>query len=275
MPSKEVVEACRIRRAAAVKIVKAEGYPVSIRNVFYRLVSGGLVEKDKRGYDKVVDDFGVLRRNGSIDYEEIADDSRSPLGYTSSYNLTAEAAIKVVLETAEPITSIWEENGLRPHIWVESRSIAGMIRGITDNYEVALWPAGGMPSLTITFRGAEDDPTHIGYIGDYDKAGKHISDNVKSQLAEHNSQPDFTPIAVTEEQIETLSLPVRYEDDKAGSRTKKVEAEAIPGGLLREMVEDYLLGLLPEGAWNEYLIRREGIAEEIQSLVDDFLDILE
>ena len=266
MANTAAVEAAEARRLAAMEIVEGLDHPVSVRNIFYRLVSVGAVEKNERSYGLVSSDLAKLRRRGDVPYESIVDASRRPLGRTSDLNCSARDAMEAWLLSASPVTSIWKRHGIRPHIWAESRSAAGMIEDICGEWEVGLWPAGGQPSLSFTYAAARDRPTHIGYIGDYDDAGEDIAGAVQNQIAEHEVRPDFTLLAVTAELIEEMNLPTRP-DTKSKRRSVKVEVEAIPSEDLRELVRTYLESLLPEGAMHRYEASKRALRGEMDELV--------
>src|SRR5699024_5074200 len=90
-------------------------------------------------------------------------------------------------------------------------------------------------------------PTIVYQLGDHDPSGIAAWNHVQAKLREFAPEVDisFRRLAVTEEQITTLSLPTRP-TKKSDSRAKNftgdsVEVDAIPSATLKEIVEDAIL----------------------------------
>jgi hypothetical protein len=126
---------------------------------------------------------------------------------------------------------------------------------------VSLYPSGGFTSLTLAFEAAETiNDVHNGrdvlifYIGDYDPAGVLIDVAIERELRRHLDPKinlSFERISITEQQVVEYDLPTKPR--KAGERRAKhilstVEAEAMPAGLMRELLRDRIEALLPPRA---------------------------
>ena len=255
------------RRQQLLQLLATSPKPVSVRNLFYQMVARFGYPKVQVAYQRLSDDLVKMRWAGEVRFEDIADASRNPLGVTSRRNLSAEEAVTEALMDARAVTSVWKPFDLRPHIWVESRSTAGMIRPITRGLEVGLWPTGGHSSLSFLKRGADDRPTHVGVLTDFDDSGQWIGENVERDMGRLGCYPEFVKLAVTEEQIEMWQLPTRP-PKRAGARIDAtVELEAIPVDKMRSLVAKWLVSLLPEGEWEAYQVRKEEAAQEVTDLV--------
>ena len=68
--------------------------PMTVRQMFYRLVSAGTIEKTELQYRAVMRAVSEMRRDGRIPFEGIADNTRRPMKYASYPNL--EAALRVM-----------------------------------------------------------------------------------------------------------------------------------------------------------------------------------
>ena len=92
------------------------------------------------------------------------------------------------------------------------------------------------------------------YIGDYDPAGVLIDNSLKIELRRHlpdGFEFEFHRLAITEEQIAEFDLPTkpRKKTDRRAQHVKKtVEAEAMPAGILRQLLRDKIEASLPSGA---------------------------
>ena len=141
-----------------------------------------------RGYRHVQDRCVKLRRSGGIPYGWITDASRR--GYfTVTYNNAAD-----FLRRTNSLyrANLWQDAAYYCEVWVESRSIAGVVQDDCEELAVSLYPAGGFTSISLAFRAAEyiNDEADgrevvILYIGDYDPAGVLIDVAVERELREH------------------------------------------------------------------------------------------
>jgi len=240
-------------------VLKAD-HPQSVRHVFYRMTDPRLsepVEKSERGYRHVQDRCVKLRRSGRLKYGWITDATRR--GYfTQTYSDAGEFLRSVAgLYRGD----LWSLSEWRCEVWVESRSIAGVIERDCRELAVSLYPAGGFSSITLAYEAAQamnssDDgrPVRILYIGDYDPAGVLIDVALERELRKHLNATidlDFRRLAITEEQIKELDLPTKPRkigDRRALHVESTVEAEAMPARHMRKLLRTEIESLLPEGA---------------------------
>ena len=133
-----------------------------------------------------------LRRSQRIPYGWIADATRR--GYlTHTYRDAGEFLARVKsLYRAD----LWQWSDHYCEVWVESRSLAGVVHGDCKELAVNLYPAGGFSSITFAFEAAEfindncdGKPVTIFYIGDYDPAGVLIDRSIEAELALGISMP--------------------------------------------------------------------------------------
>jgi hypothetical protein len=245
--------------AQIISVLRGD-HPQSVRHVFYRMTDPRLrepVEKSDRGYRHVQHRIVELRRDGSIPYNWITDASRT--GYfTNTYSSRAEFLLSVKsLYRAD----LWQQSDYYCEVWVESRSIAGVVRRDCRELAVSLYPCGGFASISQAHEAAEDinarderRPVVVFYIGDYDPAGVLIDVALERELITHlddDIELDFRRIAISEDQIGAYDLPTKPR--KAGDRRSThiestVEAEAMPAGIMRSLLRDEIEALLPNGA---------------------------
>ena len=153
-----------------------------------------------------------------------------------------EDALRLTAQTYR--RALWQDSDVTVEIWLEKDALAGVLYPITAEYDVPLMVTRGYPSLTFLQSAAEeyendDREVYIYYFGDWDPSGKDISRVVERDLNElaPNTEIIFDRVAVTEEQITTMSLPTRP-TKKTDTRAKNfqgesVEVDAIPPDDLR------------------------------------------
>lgn len=245
---------------AQILEVLRDDHPQSVRHVFYRMTNPRLpepVEKTERGYRHVQDRMVKLRRAKRLPFWWITDATRR--GYhTPTYRDEADFLRSV---KGHYRASLWQDADYYCEVWTESRSIAGVIEDDCRELAVSLYPAGGFSSITLAYQSAEainesaaGRPVVIYYIGDYDPAGVLIDVALERELREHLTagiELHFSRIAITAEQIEAFDLPAKPRKDtdrRALHIRETVEAEAMPAGILRNLLRTNIESLLPERA---------------------------
>jgi hypothetical protein len=240
------------RREALLDIIE-EGRPMTVRQVFYQATVRGLVEKQESGYAKVQTDLTKMRRDGSLPYDWLADNTRwqrKPRTFDSVENALRETA-------AFYRKSLWTDADAYVEIWLEKDALAGVIYPVTSLYDVPLMVARGYASLSFLYSAAEyintlTVPAYIYHLGDYDPSGVNAGEKIEETLRELAPDADiyFERIAVTPEQIAEWDLPTRP-TKASDTRAKRfgsslsVELDAIDPNQLRALVQETIERHLP------------------------------
>jgi hypothetical protein len=218
--------------------------PVTVRGLFYRVMSLGLVPKTEQGYSVVQRQALKMRRASELPYGWITDGSRirlKPRTYSS-----AQAALKNT--AAMYRQALWVDQGVHVEVWTEKDAIRGVVSPVTSQYDVPLLISRGFSSETFLYETAEaindeGDPAVIYQLGDHDPSGVAAWEDIQRKLREFvddDIDVTFERIAVTPEQITELELPTRptkQSDTRAAKFVgESVEVDAIPSSTLRELV---------------------------------------
>ncbi len=229
-------------RAAIVDTLTAQ-HPATVRQIFYRLVSAGAIEKTEAEYKTTVCRLLVeMREDGSIPYGWLADSTR-----WMRRPLTHRSLADAVRWTAYTYRrALWADLPVYCEVWLEKDALAGVLTDITSEWDVPLMVTRGYPSLTFLYESAlqmaaVDKPTFVYYFGDHDPSGVDIPRQVERRLRQYAPDVDLTfeHVAVTPEQIEQWELatrPTKTTDTRARSFAgESVEVDAIPPTQLREL----------------------------------------
>lgn len=260
-----------VRLRDTIASVVDEVKPATVRQVFYQLVSRGVIAKSEAEYKNTVCRLlAEMRRDGQISYYDIADNTRwmrKPDTYTSLPSMLHHAQYAYR-------RALWDDQDAYVEIWLEKEALAGVLVDVTAEWDVPLMVTRGYPSLSFLHSAAEqiratEKPTFLYYFGDRDPSGVDIPRNVLmtilellvpevvesfsgdkkaeaglrlAKLYERETPLHFEVVAVTSEQIEQLNLPTRP-TKKSDSRAKSfegesVEVDAIPPATLRQLARD-------------------------------------
>ena len=233
--------------------VVAESAPMTVRQVFYRMVGLGVIEKSEAEYRAlVVRQLAKLRLEGQLPWSWITDGTRW------MHKSTRYGSVEEALEATSRHyrRDYWRELDDYVEVWLEKDALAGVLFGVTDEWGVPLMVTRGFASLSYVHNAAETiarigKPTHIYYFGDYDPSGVEIDRNLERRLREFapTSEIHFERVAVRREQIEEYALPTRPTKRTSNHghglhQGESVEVDAIPPatllGLVRGAIERHV-----------------------------------
>lgn len=243
----------------AIVGVVEDDFPVSLRGVYYRVVSRGAVEKTENGYRRVGRRLLELRRSGRIPYDRITDGTRwviKPRTYNDHEDALNETA-------ALYRRALWRSQPAAVHVFVEKDAISGVVSAITREWDVPLGVLRGYCSETFAYDMAEairstHKTTYVYQLGDHDPSGVGAWDDFTRKVSaflggvtEHDEIGNvhtvvhFERLAVTPDQIRSWELPTRptkAKDTRSKTFTgESVEVDAIPAPTLRSLVEDAIV----------------------------------
>ena len=219
-------------------------WPVSLRGVYYRVVSAGAVPKTEAAYKTVGRRLLKLRRTDRIGYDRIADGTRWVVR-PRTYDDLADA----LFDTAQVYRrAMWRTQPVEVHVFTEKDAITGVVQRVTSEWDVPLGVLRGYCSETFAHEmacaiNAAGKPVVVYQLGDHDPSGVGAwADFQKMRRFAPAAEVEFTRLAVTPEQIETMALPTRptkSTDTRARSFTgESVEVDAIPAPVLRSLLAE-------------------------------------
>ncbi len=224
----------------------AEEHPMSVRQIFYRLVGMGVVDKTEPEYkNTVIRLLGSMRRSGEIPFAWLADATR-----WQRKPQTPSSLERMLENTAEFYRrSVWDNQDAYVEVWLEKEALAGVLYDVTAKWDVPLMVTRGYPSISYLHTAAEamqweEKPCYLYYLGDHDPSGVDIPRKVEVDLREFAPEVDlhFERVAVNLEQVEKWGLqtrPTKKTDSRSkGFEGESIEVDAIPPAQLRELVVD-------------------------------------
>jgi hypothetical protein len=237
---------------AIIEAIGADA-PVTLRGVFYRVVSMGVIGKTELDYRLVGRRLLKLRREHEVNYADITDGTRwvnKPTTWADLDEMLEDAA-------ASYRRALWHDQPIEVQIFTEKDAISGVIQPVTDQWDVALGVVRGYASESFAWSVAQSvcdarqagiDDVCLYQLGDHDPSGvdawRDFTDKVAGFAIEHYSNVEwlhFERLAVTEQQIADWQLPTRptkaTDTRSAGFTGGSVEVDAIPAPQLRRIVE--------------------------------------
>jgi hypothetical protein len=235
---------------AAIIAAVEQDKPVTLRGVYYRVVSAGVVDKTEAAYALVGRQLLKLRRSGAVSYADITDGTRwisKPKTWGHVDRMLESAALSYR-------RALWDDQPVDVQIYTEKDAISGAIWPVTSRWDVPLGVNRGYASESFCWEVAQsvcdtDDQVYVYQLGDHDPSGvdawRAFTARVREFAEERYSGADewlhFERLAVTPEQITAWQLPTRptkrTDVRAAGFAGESVEVDAIPAPQLRQLVE--------------------------------------
>ena len=262
--SKPGTKAGRLQRACLRLLLEHEAtgaIPTSIRFLFYELLDQGVIPKvyrDKTGAEKkrtpsqdISDAVTVLRELDShaIPWGWIVDETRTLEEWR--YAESVQSYVEEVLPVAR--IDLWGGEP-PPLILCESRSLAGVLRDIAQDYLCPIaatnGQAGGFLHTEVAPLVAGPGGRRVLYLGDLDLSGGHIEANTRTVL-EGYGELEWEKVAITDVQVQVResAFPVKTKLDyrfKPARAFDAVETEALGQARIMELLKERLEAAVPE-----------------------------
>jgi hypothetical protein len=261
--------------------------PITVRGLYYQAEVADVpgIDKTESSYAKVQRQVLVLRRNGDLDYDHIADATRW-MRKPTSHN-SVEDALRATAQTYR--RNLWRDANSYVEIWVEKDALAGVIYPVTSEYDVPLMVARGFSSETFAYeamaaRSGDERNYHVYYLGDFDRSGRDAADSLQEKLERFAAElPDcvcdviFKQISITSEQIEYFQLPTRPHKrnspaDRNWPHDFACELDALPPDTLRALVRYHIEQHVPRRQLEILKAAEESERELIRNLVAGAID---
>jgi hypothetical protein len=234
--------------------------PVTVRQLFYRLVGDHGYEKTEKAYKRLDEHLVRARRARLIPFEAIRDDGvvmnagrwyRDKEDFLDEYAWRA-ANYRADLQQGQPV---------RVEPWCEAAGMMPQLARTAHKYCVPVYSNGGFSSLSAVREFVDraldlDVPLVLLHVGDYDPSGESIFGSMTRDaiafLRDDRTHPsqDIIPerVALTANQIDTYGLdtePPKESDSRSGKWDGGTcQLEALAPDQLAEIVESAIIGWL-------------------------------
>lgn len=226
--------------------IVGEHQQLTIRHLFYLMVSRGVIDKTEIEYNNVVVRLALqLRRSGDIPFGRIVDGSRLyrvPRTYGSIQDTLDDTARLYRRD-------YWRQADQLVEVWCEKDAISGFLYDVTGPLGIPLMVTRGFSSESIVQTIAEETradtrPLAILFVSDLDPSGDLMPTDVIRRIRFYAPEADvrLERVAVTREQAGAMDLPTRpTKRDKNRHATtfegESVEVDAMPPATLKALLQ--------------------------------------
>lgn len=195
-----------------VREYEARGYVLTVRQVYYQLVSRNLIGNVKGAYDRIQSAVNDGRLVGLISWEGIEDRGRQLRGLRT--HTSPEEAVRELAESYR--CDLWANQPIRPEVYIEKQALEGVIEQICLDQRVDFYATKGYDSQSQSFRAGRrfaermrrGQRTVVIHLGDHDPSGVDMTRDNHERLTMFAGFPiPVERVALNMDQIEEFDLP--------------------------------------------------------------------
>lgn len=263
---------------------KAQGYDLSLRQLFYQLVSRDIVPNTQKQYKTLGTLVNDARLAGLIDWDMIVDRGRKteiPPHWKSPADIIEAAARSFAIDK-------WENQSNHIEVMVEKQALEGVLLPVCQRLDVNFTANKGYSSQSLMYligqrlkrqHGRNDKHIHILYLGDHDPSGLDMDRDVEERLGLFSGYPvTFQRLALKWEQIEELQPPenpAKLTDSRADKYIAKYgdsswELDAVEPRALDQMVTEAVEALRDEDDWDEAVAAEAKMRKDLYTFASDY-----
>lgn len=279
---------------------ETQGYKLTLRQLYYRLVSKDLIPNNDDSYKRVGKILLNARMGGLIDWGIIEDRLRVPntVGTWDSPKSILNTAITAYK------TDRLKDQEIYLEVWVEKDALSSIVAKASHKYQIPVMVNRGYGSATAMYNAYEriknktnrqiDDyqgrKARILYLGDHDPSGldmiRDVEDRIKNMLSNGNDYYvddyplDFNviPIALTQKQIKQYTPPpnpAKLKDTRSKKYVSKYgyeswEVDALPPNVLESVITKNIENLIDLDKYEVLKDKEELDIEKIRKFINKF-----
>lgn len=251
--------------------MKAQGYDLTLRQLYYQFVARGYIENNQRMYDRLGNVVNRARLAGLMDWDFIEDRTRN----LRSWNAFRTPGALIDLNQWQYGVDHWVGQQHRVEVWVEKEALVSVVQRAASATNVPFFACRGYVSqselhsaakrhLQHERRGAQ---VHVVHLGDHDPSGIDMTRDIEDRLRMFGTTSLVHRVALNRDQIDQYNPPpnpAKLTDSRAGGYIAEHgrsswELDALEPRIIEELVTDEVWSWCDRDAWDAQAARqREG-----------------
>jgi hypothetical protein len=263
---------------------RAMGYDLTLRQVYYQLVSKDLIPNNIQSYKRLGTAISDGRKTGLIDWDMIVDRTRSvviPPHWDDPADIVNQAAKAFRIDK-------WADQPNHVEVMVEKEALAGILEPVCRDLDIAFTANKGYSSDSAMYRAGKrigeeyfdnGKSIFILYLGDHDPSGLDMDRDIFDRLEMFGELGlEVERLALLMAQIEQMDVPenpAKMSDSRAKAYVARFgpvswELDAMEPTELARLVTEAVGRLRDEELWQAALEREEEMRQELKEFADDY-----
>lgn len=268
-----------------VRTYTAQGFCLTLRQLFYQFVSRSLLPNTQRDYHRLGLIVNDARLAGLIDWNAIEDRTREVRElptWDSPADIVSTCASQFRIDK-------WEKQPRRVEVWIEKDALIGVIEDACDALQVPYFSCHGYVSQSSCWRAAQrllrhirkGQRVHILHLSDHDPSGLDMTADLRNRMDVFNVAVEITRIALDMDQVAQYNLPpnpTKLSDSRshayiAEHGPNSWELDALEPAVISDLISDEIAQLQEETEWKDACTREKEHKKHLRAVSDRWEDI--
>lgn len=266
---------------------RRDGYDLSVRQLFYQLVSRNIIPNRQKTYKSLVALVNDARMAGVLNWSDIVDRGRNayrPQNWLNPGEMAKEMAAGFQIDK-------WADQPTYCEVMVEKQALEGVLLPVCQRLDVTFMANKGYSSASAFYRAgkrfrrrdAEGKRCVVFYLGDHDPSGIDMTRDIEERVpllggdpATNWCQPipldmEVRRLALNIQQVREFNPPenpAKESDSRSPGYIEKFgrsswELDAVEPRALAQLVTDAVLALRDGPKWDAAVKREEKMRKEL------------
>ena len=263
----------------------AQGYELTLRQVYYQLVARGYIPNNERSYKNLGNLINDGRLAGLLDWYAIVDRTRNikrNAHWEDPQSVIESAKYTYMLDR-------WQHQPNYVEVWVEKDALIGIVSQICRKLDVPHFSCRGYTSQSEMWAAAQRfinqdhrESRTIIHLGDHDPSGIDMTRDIRERLALFGADVDVKRVALTMEQIERFSPPpnpTKLTDARASGYISEYghecwELDALEPKIITSLIRNEVTALMDSDLFEEVERKEQTDKSNIQLVCDNYDDVI-
>lgn len=262
---------------------EAEGYRLTLRQLYYQMVSRGYIENSLQSYKRIGNIVSDARLAGLIDWDMIEDRGRVaqfPSHWDDPAQIVDAAARQFAIDK-------WEGQDNYIEVMVEKDALSGVLLPVCHRLDIGFTANRGYSSSSAMYEAGnrmakrldEGKTVYVLYLGDHDPSGIDMTRDVLERLCMFSEGDiEVVRLALNLDQVEVLhppENPAKETDSRAQVYIARFgssswELDAVGPRELDRLVTSAVEALRDDALWNEAVKREAAMRIELEAFVKKY-----
>lgn len=256
----------------------AQGYSLTLRQLYYQFVARGLIPNSVKSYTKLGNLINDARLAGLVDWSAIEDRTRN-VQRTAHWDDPADAVNAVYQQYR---IDTWATQPRRVEVWIEKEALTGVIERTCRDLDVPYFACRGYVSASEEWRAYRRSMAHpltILHLGDHDPSGIDMTRDNNDRLNKvFGGDVEMRRIALNMDQVEQYDPPpnpakmtdTRFQDYAKEFGTSSWELDALEPSVINALITLHVETIRDDELYSAALdLQEEGrrrLAEVVEEL---------
>lgn len=262
-----------------------QGYELTLRQVYYQLVSRGYIENNERSYKNIGSLINDGRLAGLIDWNSITDRTcnlRNRSHWNRPQDVIYSAKYSYLLDK-------WEGQPNYVEVWVEKDALVDIVGQACHPIDTPYFSCRGYTSQSEMWTAAQRfirqknrDNRYIIHLGDHDPSGIDMTRDIQERLEMFGADVYVKRVALTMNQVQTYNPPpnpAKITDSRCGKYIDQYgeeswELDALEPQMLVNLITNEVTALRDDEIYQAVCDREKQEKEELQKLADHYVSAI-